>query len=421
MSLSLITSLLGYSALSLSQLDALKKIAVFSSCGILSAWVSVIALGSITKTKPTRIGNQILLTIITSINALIKPIAKHLSFKAWALCLVISGLTLYYLAPPLTSDNSQLFFNPSKELLAEEKIVSERVKGFEPGRYLIVHASDSQTIYDTYSAFNSKVAEPEITKQLFSPITLFPSPEYQQQNYQLLKQVYDIPGASATFLSELGIEEQQIQHLRQSYINKQKNIFTPDRIFSENGNLLPLWINANDNIYSFILIPKGVSTQPLEAASKHFDNVHFINTLELSKQALKQQRESASILLTLSYGLIAILLLVPITATIGTVIVLTIFSIEITLFNLMGLFILLGLGMDYVIFSQEMRDEISTTQNAILLSAMTTALSFGLLSMSSIPVAQAFGSTLLIGNTINFVATLLYIKLKEVNTLKTQE
>ncbi len=43
--LSLVTSLLGYLALYFSQLDALKKVAVFSCCGLTMAWLSVICLG----------------------------------------------------------------------------------------------------------------------------------------------------------------------------------------------------------------------------------------------------------------------------------------------------------------------------------------------------------------------------------------
>jgi len=41
-----------------------------------------------------------------------------------------------------------------------------------------------------------------------------------------------------------------------------------------------------------------------------------------------------------------------------------------------------------------------------LLSAVTSLLSFGLLAFSSMPIVQAFGSIILIGNTINFIAAI---------------
>ena len=77
----------------------------------------------------------------------------------------------------------------------------------------------------------------------------------------------------------------------------------------------------------------------------------------------------------------------------------------------MSLFLVLGLGMDYTIFSHEMREQHDTTQQAIVLSAITSLLSFGLLSFSSIPVVHSFGITVLIGNSLNLVGTLVYARL----------
>ena len=65
----------------------------------------------------------------------------------------------------------------------------------------------------------------------------------------------------------------------------------------------------------------------------------------------------------------------------------------------MALFLVLGFGMDYTIFSRELRAHADVTLQAILLSALTSLLSFGLLSLSSIPVVASFGITLLVGNT----------------------
>eukprot|EP00493_Phyllostaurus_siculus_P026470 UN26815 len=72
----------------------------------------------------------------------------------------------------------------------------------------------------------------------------------------------------------------------------------------------------------------------------------------------------------------------------------------------MALFLVLGLGMDYIIFAREMSANPEVTRQAILLSAITSLLSFGLLAFSEMPVVQAFGSIILIGNTINFIAAI---------------
>jgi predicted exporter len=47
LALSLVTSLIGYAALSFSDLAALQKVALFSCCGLLMAWLSVVVLGEL--------------------------------------------------------------------------------------------------------------------------------------------------------------------------------------------------------------------------------------------------------------------------------------------------------------------------------------------------------------------------------------
>jgi len=60
--------------------------------------------------------------------------------------------------------------------------------------------------------------------------------------------------------------------------------------------------------------------------------------------------------------------------------------------------LLLGMGVDYGIFLQAQPDSDRThAWLAILLAAFSTALSFGLLALSSTPALRAFGLTLLIG------------------------
>jgi predicted exporter len=64
----------------------------------------------------------------------------------------------------------------------------------------------------------------------------------------------------------------------------------------------------------------------------------------------------------------------------------------------LALLLILGMGVDYTIFLAESpADEDSTTMLALLLSALTTLLSFGLLSLSSQAVLQSIGLTTLIG------------------------
>jgi predicted exporter len=68
------------------------------------------------------------------------------------------------------------------------------------------------------------------------------------------------------------------------------------------------------------------------------------------------------------------------------------------LFHVLALMLLLGVGVDYGIFLHEhpsRSDPVAWL--AVVLSALSTLLSFGLLGLSKTPALQAFGLTMLVG------------------------
>src|SRR5690606_40356428 len=85
-------------------------------------------------------------------------------------------------------------------------------------------------------------------------------------------------------------------------------------------------------------------------------------------------------------------------------------GVELTLFHLVSLVLGAGLGLDYALFFERTgsdRREQLRTLHAIVVCGAMTALVFGLLALSSIPVLQAIGTTVMIGVAGNFVLALL--------------
>ncbi|WP_043690486.1 MMPL family transporter [Luteimonas huabeiensis] len=86
------------------------------------------------------------------------------------------------------------------------------------------------------------------------------------------------------------------------------------------------------------------------------------------------------------------------------------FGIELTLFHLVSLILAAGLGLDYALFFERAageRAEHLRTLHAVLVCSSMTALVFGLLALSSIPVLRAIGLTVAIGVVANFVLAVL--------------
>jgi predicted exporter len=439
---SLITSVIGYGALSFSNLDILKKIALFSCGGILASWVSVITLGRFVNINSYSI-NDIFFTKINTyfIKVLLIIIFKlsfKLSYTLWALILFLSVFILT-IFPIKTNDNPRLFFNPPKNLIEQEKIAAKLNQNFEPGQYLILSGESISEIYATHnkflayfsSAHNRTISNTSSNTSFFCPMEIIPSPTIQKENYQLQNKIYEPSGIAEKLFTSLGFPNDISINLFADYSENFNQELSPEILFNRNNNLPPLWSSNGKNFHiSFMLIKKGSNLEYIRKASLEFDNIQYFDTLSLSQEALAEQRSSSSNLLVLAYALISVilyilyrdykilfLLFIPLTGTLFTLLIFKLFNIDFTLFHSMGFFLILGLGMDYGIFIKEMSSNKKTivnsnthdtTLNAILFSAITTLFSFGLLALSAVPVAKAFGLTLLIGNTINFFSALVY-------------
>ncbi len=88
---------------------------------------------------------------------------------------------------------------------------------------------------------------------------------------------------------------------------------------------------------------------------------------------------------------------------------------SLTLFHVLALMLLLGVGVDYGIFMQEETEHAGDAPwLAVGLSAASAILAFGLLGLSGTPALQAFGMTMLVGTTLVWFAAPCFIVKKEI-------
>jgi hypothetical protein len=143
---------------------------------------------------------------------------------------------------------------------------------------------------------------------------------------------------------------------------------------------------------------------------KELDGVELVNHAGAISAALKHYREVAMVYTALVYLIVIALLvfrygpshalrtLIPPTLGAATSLaILALCGVPINVFSVFALLVLVGLSIDYAIFCAEDDDTGPCTNFAVLLSAITTAISFGLLSFSSTPALRSFGIVLSIG------------------------
>jgi predicted exporter len=89
-----------------------------------------------------------------------------------------------------------------------------------------------------------------------------------------------------------------------------------------------------------------------------------------------------------------------------------------TLFNMMALMLVLGVGVNYAIFLYEGGARSAITFAGVQLSAATTLLSFGLLALSSMPALAGFGASLSFGIACAVVLSPMALSLAQPRELR---
>jgi predicted exporter len=152
------------------------------------------------------------------------------------------------------------------------------------------------------------------------------------------------------------------------------------------------------------------SSGPLKAAADGLPGVSFVDKVGSVSRLLRDYRVAFGYGLILA-GVLALLILgrryrardciaIVQPALLGVGVALAALGyagVPVTLFSVLALLLVIGVGSNYAIFLVEGHQRQGGAFIAVLLCAVTTLLSFGLLAFSSTPALAGFGLTLLIG------------------------
>ena len=174
-----------------------------------------------------------------------------------------------------------------------------------------------------------------------------------------------------------------------------------------------LWLGEVSGQYASIIVLSEI-TNP-ELVESYISQQQGVSVLDKSAEIstiFAHYRVFIGQMLFVAYLLIGLLLIKrygvsvalkvltpPFIAAIVALAITVVFAIPITIFNLLALLLVLGIGIDYTLFFAEQKENVNSenTLLAITLSAITTVLSFGLLALSETQAIHGFGITVLTG------------------------
>jgi predicted exporter len=421
--LGFITTALGYAALIMSPLSLLSQVAVFMIFGLLGALLTVLLLlpylnlnGKISVTPSVWI-------LTDKLNVWLSRLHQQ---RRVILVVLSVGLASAVVIDDINFNDDIRLLNSSPAFLIDNEINMAKLMGYQHSQRIVISADDSETLLQRQETLLTQLAtQPELTVK--SMASLLPSIAKQQRNNALLKQA-EQQQYFALGLGTLGLVDAvddftpltlaefnagPLQALSSIYIYQYQTDDGTSNV--DNGNFhdkYALWVETSGVALNSEL-QQWIATQ----ADMSIDNKPAEVTAALShyRQALFLLFAGAilvvTIVLCLRFGLTQGLLgLLSIVLSAGGALLLTQLSLgHLNIFNLLAVLLILALAIDYVIFYQEHGLQRNTVL-AITLSAISSALVFGVLALSVTPAVESFGLTVMFGILLVFLLAPLSAK-----------
>jgi len=418
LTLGLMTSLLGYACLYQADVAVLQQVASFSLTGLIGAWLFVVAC------YPRLAGASLppapgWLDRLAGVPEALRE--KFFRYR-WGGGLAIVLLILTGLSWGQFSSDVRVFYSPSADLQYAEQTLGRHMASFSPSQFFIVRGESPEALLRAEQDFRhqhlDKLQADESIASYAAVSQLIPPRATQAANYALLSEgVYAPGGLAEEFMHKVGFAEGDITRLQTEFAQAKGQWLLPE----EGVAWLPphyqsLWLGPFQGEYLSVIALRGLkdSLLPAEAASRS-DAVVWVDRVQQMSASLQRLSVNDTDLLVLSYLAVLVLLwlwyrkgtalklvLLPLGATVLSLSLLALAGHALNLFHIFGCFLVLGLGMDYAIFMYQSGYQDVACRRAVLLSAATSCLSFGLLSFSSTPMISAFGITLLLGSLCNW-------------------
>jgi predicted exporter len=414
LTLSLITSCIGYLALAWTPFPALTQIAVFSAAGLLGAYLSAVCLlPALLKGVDLRPA-QWPLRIAEKLLELRESLLKYLRtpvLLALLIAFCVGGLL------QLQSKNDIRQWIGTPQQLTDEAQTIARITGYQPtSQFFLVRAANQQELLERltalserldqlvnleklqgYLSLNQLVSQPSEQRKVREALSKLP------QFWQPLLDLGVPPAALQTELATLqalpieGIDAALAGPLAEPYRN--------------------LWLGPTDDGVAAMVSLQGLNNPTLlRVQALDLPGVELVDRLGELNQVFAATQISAAELKLASCVLIVLVLILPfgfggalrivslpLLAALCSLASLGWLGQPLTLFSLFGLLLVTAISVDYAILMREQIGGAAASLLGTLLAAVTTWLSFGLLAVSSTPAVSNFGLSVSLGLAFSFI------------------
>lgn len=422
--LSLVSTEICYLLLCFAPFTLLKQVAVFSFSGILSSYLTVICLYPLFKT-PTKKQKIPLTDLIEKLQT--KCTKKSIKRILFATIFVVLSLVLVFSWKNVRIENDLKSFYSMKDKLLQDEIEANKIlDSGSQGWYFIVRGNSEDDLLEKEKELCKKL-DAFIKQEKKSKMTYNASSKYIPTRTQQEKSFASFENLFGEILNQyilLDYNLSQAQILKSNLINdyySQKGNYVSFDTIPEfiKETLSNLWLGNIDGKWFSVVMPMHFENSDYcqQLASEN-ENVFFMNRVSDVGKELNVLTKQMLIYISIAFVIMLIIMLllynwkkvfkilvIPIMTVYACISILSACNVPLGFFSVTGIILVFGLSIDYIIYAIENSKALNSV--AIILSFVSSAISFGALALSSFAPVYMFGLTVFVGLTTAIVCTML--------------
>jgi len=333
---------------------------------------------------------------------------------------VILILLIFNHSAIIIENNISSLYTMSASLMESEKRAAQVLDYGSPGWYFIVSGANTEETLqheeNLIIRLEAEKAKGNLASFLGTSIFV-PSIKTQETTYNAMKALLPLAPAQFEYLDF----PPQYAHVFESEFAAAQKYCLPKDAPSFAG-ISNLWLGEQgENCYSCVLPIKPTDETLFRSIAAEFDYVHFINKSKDIGRDLDTLTKTMLLFFLAAFIVVSVIIcivypwpdnlkicIVPLFMVLSATTVLAVNRIPIGLFSVAALVLVFGLGLDYIFYMVDRksgRKDLSLL--GVVISFLTTLLSFGALALSSFMPVHIFGLTVSAGLGAAFISAII--------------
>lgn|GEM_PF-2203098 len=407
--LGFLTSALGYACFYFTDLIILKQLSVFAIVGLFTAYSSVLAVFPKFKYRSLRP------SVLKNAEKVAGLYRNFGVLKSWGVVLTVCVVGFLICGKFNFNDDVHLLQQVDSDLKNDEEGVFKFLGVSRVPTYFVLKSASEEELLQLEEQLSKKLLKTDSIRSV-ALSNWVPSLNKQKDSFVKYQEL------RATVLNLFAkIKLKNSKAVTDQVFSGSAAYFSVQDFLDQNFDV-PIknnWLGSVDGSFYSVLNIEGAAAYS-DLKKYESSSVHVMNKAVEISDYLTELREKilgrfflgavlifAVLIAAFGFKKASLVLLAPMTASFFALLVPNFIFGHLNLFNILAIILTLGIGIDYSIFFASTKESSVAFHIGVLVSFVTTLISFGILAFSSTRAVASFGLSLFLGILLSYVFSLL--------------